>query len=87
MTVSGGSRQGGVEGGEVLAVGGVPLLDGVEVFSDEVWQSREPPDSHGSNTRLPVQPGWHPRALRGGSARALLLLHPRQREGLRVFSL
>ena len=38
-TVSGGSGQGVVGGGEALTVGGVPLLDGVEVFSDEVGQA------------------------------------------------
>ena len=39
VTVSGGSRQGVVGGGEVLTLGGVPLLDGVEAFADEVWQA------------------------------------------------
>ncbi|CAN0312877.1 unnamed protein product [Ascophyllum nodosum] len=39
VTVSGGSRQGVVGGGEVLTLGGVPLLDGAEAFSDEVYQA------------------------------------------------
>ena len=36
-TVSGGSGQGVVGGGEALTVGGVPLLDGVSAFSEELW--------------------------------------------------
>lgn len=30
---------GGGERGRVLAVGGVPVLDGVETFSEEVWMA------------------------------------------------